>query len=270
MLFLTANLGRIAAMSASIRYVLLAVSLAMFLPTAARAAGGIEVVTEEMPPYNMTENGKVTGFSTDIVRAVMKEAGIDAPIQVMPWARAYDRALSVPNVLIYSIARTPEREALFEWVGPIAPTNWYIYSLAERPVTLHSLEDARGQKIATVNMDVGQQFLLSRGFKMGTELQSTSRYENNYRMLKIEHVGLWISNELNAIYLMRQNGDDPEKALVRSLPLPELSSPEGLSLAFSKGTSPAIVERFRQALQTVRRNGTYDSVMSTWFSKGTD
>lgn len=270
MLFLTANLGRIAAMSASIRYVLLAVSLAMFLPTAARAAGGIEVVTEEMPPYNMTENGKVTGFSTDIVRAVMKEAGIDAPIQVMPWARAYDRALSVPNVLIYSIARTPEREALFEWVGPIAPTNWYIYSLAERPVTLHSLEDARGQKIATVNMDVGQQFLLSRGFKMGTELQSTSRYENNYRMLKIEHVGLWISNELNAIYLMRQNGDDPDKALVRSLPLPELSSPEGLSLAFSKGTSPAIVERFRQALQTVRRNGTYDSVMSTWFSKGTD
>lgn len=253
-------------MSSSLKYALLATVLTLLIPPAARAAGEIEVVTEEMPPYNMTENGRVTGFSTDIVQAVMKEAGIDAPIQVMPWARAYDRALSVPNVLIYSIARTPEREGLFQWVGPIAPTNWYIYSLAERPVTLHSLEDARGQKIATVNMDVGQQFLLSRGFKMGTELQSTSRYENNYRMLKIEHVGLWISNELNAIYLMRQNGDDPEKALVRSLPLPELSSPEGLSLAFSKGTSPAIVERFREALETVRKNGTYDALMHKWLS----
>ncbi|MBA1244403.1 substrate-binding periplasmic protein [Pseudomonas japonica] len=253
-------------MSSSLKSVLLATVLTLCLPAAARAAGEIEVVTEEMPPYNMTENGKVTGFSTDIVQAVMKEAGIDAPIQVMPWARAYDRALSVPNVLIYSIARTPEREALFQWVGPIAPTNWYLYSLAERPVTLHSLDDARGQKIATVNMDVGQQFLLSRGFKMGTELQSTSRYENNYRMLKIEHVGLWISNELNAIYLMRQNGDDPERALVRSLPLPELSSPEGLSLAFSKGTSPAIVERFKKALNTVRQNGTYEALMHKWLS----
>lgn len=255
-------------MSSSLKSVLLATVLTLFFPAAARAAGEIEVVTEEMPPYNMTENGKVTGFSTDIVQAVMKEAGIDAPIQVMPWARAYDRALSVPNVLIYSIARTPEREALFQWVGPIAPTNWYLYSLAERPVTLHSLDDARGQKIATVNMDVGQQFLLSRGFKMGTELQSTSRYENNYRMLRIEHVGLWISNELNAIYLMRKNGDDPEKALVRSLPLPELSSPEGLSLAFSKGTSPAIVERFRKALSTVRQNGTYEALMHKWLSSG--
>lgn len=247
---------------------LLLLTLAGLIPVApAWAAAAIEVVTEELPPYNMTVGGKITGFSTEIVEAVMKETGVEAPIQVMPWARAYDRALSVPNVLIYSIARTPEREPLFQWIGPIGPTNWYLYSLSERPVKLNSLEDARGRQIATVNMDVGQQYLLGKGFKMNSELQSTNRYENNFHMLKVEHVELWISNELNAIYLTRRNGEDPAKVLVRSLPLPELSSPDGLSMAFSRGTSPELLERFRRGLQTIKSNGTYDAIMQRWLGK---
>jgi polar amino acid transport system substrate-binding protein len=256
------------AMNGSLKTLLLAALAAACVASAARADEGIEAVTEEMAPYNMTENGQVTGFSTEIVRAVMKEAGIEAPIQVMPWARAYDQAISVPNVLIYSIARTPDREHLFEWIGPVAPTSWYLYSLAERPVHLDNLEQAHGHQIATVNMDVGQQFLLNQGFKLGVELQSSNKYEHNYRMLKVEHVELWISNELNAIYLTRKNGDDPDKALVRSLALPALSSPTGLSMAFSKGTSPDIVARFRQALITVRSNGTYDAALRKWFASG--
>lgn len=73
----------------------------------ARAA--ITVVTEELPPYNMTLDGKLTGIGTELVEAVMAEAGEAARIQSMPWARAYDTALNSPNVLIYSIARTPQR-----------------------------------------------------------------------------------------------------------------------------------------------------------------
>jgi polar amino acid transport system substrate-binding protein len=247
------------------RYVLLCL-LPLGVAGLARADGEIEAVTEELAPYNMTEHGKVTGVSTEIVRAVMKEAGLEAPIQVLPWARAYDRALSLPNVLIYSIVRTPERENLFEWVGTIAPMKWYLFSLAERPLHLNSLEDARGHQIATVNMDVGQRFLISHGFKPGVELQSTNRYETNYQMLKVDHVELWISNELNAQYLTRRNGDDPDKELVRSLELPELDHEGGINMAFSKGTSASIVDRFRRGLATIKANGTYDAIIHRWIA----
>ncbi|MFF7708897.1 transporter substrate-binding domain-containing protein [Pseudomonas sp. NPDC007930] len=232
----------------------------------AQAAADIEVVTEELPPYNMTENGQVTGLSTEIVQAVMKQAGVSAPIQVMPWARAYDRASEIPNVLIYSIARTPQREPLFQWVGAIAPTRWFLYSLADKPIHLNSLADAHGHQIATVNKDAGQEYLLSQGFVMGRELQSTTKYENNYHMLKVDHVELWISNELNAYYLTRRNGADPDQELVRSLELKDLGGAEGLNMAFSKGTPPERVEQFRQALATVRKNGTYDAILKRWLS----
>jgi polar amino acid transport system substrate-binding protein len=202
-------------------------------------------------------------MSTEVVQAVLKELQLDVSIQVMPWARAYDLALRESNVLIYSIARTPERESLFQWVGTIAPTRWYLYSLADRPIVLKSLSDARGHQIATVNRDVGEQYLLSQGFQMGDELQSSNKYEQNFRKLKVDHVELWISNELNALYLTRRYGEDPERLLIRSLELPELSR-SGLSMAFSKETSTEIVERFRSGLEAIRRNGVYDAILRKW------
>ncbi|MEN2398066.1 substrate-binding periplasmic protein [Pseudomonas halotolerans] len=228
------------------------------------AETALRIVTEELPPYNMTQNGRVTGMSTEVVQAVLKEVGVEASIQPMPWARAYELALNESNVLIYSIVRTPARESLFQWVGAIAPTQWYMYSLAERPVKLNSLDDAHGHQIATVNQDVGEQYLVSKGFRIGEDLQSSNKYEHNYRKLKVDHVELWISNELNAVYLTRQNGEDPDKVLIRSLPLPELSSQDGLSMAFSRKTPAATVDKFRSGLETIRRNGVYDAIMRKW------
>ncbi|WP_434603632.1 substrate-binding periplasmic protein [Pseudomonas sp. R1-7] len=224
----------------------------------------LRIVTEELPPYNMTQGGRVTGMSTEVVEAVLKEIGVEASIQPMPWARAYELALNESNVLIYSIVRTPARESLFQWIGAIAPTQWYIYSLAERPVKLNSLADAHGHQIATVNQDVGEQFLVSKGFRIGEELQSSTKYEHNYRKLKVDHVELWISNELNALYLTRQNGEDPEKVLIQSLALPELSSADGLNMAFSRKTPPQTVEKFRAGLEAIRRNGVYDAIARKW------
>jgi len=224
----------------------------------------LRIVTEELPPYNMTQGGRVTGMSTEVVEAVLKEIGVEASIQPMPWARAYELALNESNVLIYSIVRTPARESLFQWIGAIAPTQWYIYSLAERPVKLNSLADAHGHQIATVNQDVGEQYLVSKGFRIGEELQSSTKYEHNYRKLKVDHVELWISNELNALYLTRQNGEDPEKVLIQSLALPELSSADGLNMAFSRKTPPQTVEKFRAGLEAIRRNGVYDAIARKW------
>ncbi|WPP01900.1 transporter substrate-binding domain-containing protein [Pseudomonas sp. HR96] len=222
----------------------------------------LRVVTEEFSPYNMTENGKITGLSTEVVQAVLAEVGETAPIQVMPWARAYDMALHEENVLIYSITRSPEREPLFNWVGLIVSTHTCLYSSAARPVHLNSLEDARRYQIGTVKDDVGEEYLTARHFTVGENLQSSSKYELNYDKLKGGRVDLWISDDRNAAYLARQAGDQPERVLVQSLPLADLG--EDLSLAFSLKTPQATVERYRAALEAIHRNGKYDAIMRKW------
>lgn len=230
----------------------------------AHAEPALRIVTEELPPYNMTQGGHVTGLSTEVVQAVLKEAGLQAPIQSMPWARAYDIALNDENVLIYSITRTPQREKLFKWVGTIAPTQWYLFSHSARPLPVKTLEDVRRHQVATVKEDVGEQYLVAKGFVIGKNLQSSNKYEHNYEKLKLGRVDFWIANELNATYLSRQAGDDPARVLVRALPLPDLVQDEGLNMAFSLKTPDALVERLRKSLETIRRNSTYDAIRRKW------
>ncbi len=228
------------------------------------AATGVTVVTEELPPYNMTVDGKLTGMGTEVVQAVLDEVGEAAHIQSMPWARAYDIALNSENVLIYSIARTPQREALFKWVGVIAPTRWYLFSLPGTQFNLKSLDDARQYQIATVKEDVGEQYLIDKGFAIGRNLQSSNKYEHNYEKLKAGRVDLWISNELNAHYLVRHASGNPDETAVPQLSLDDLGGANGLCMAFSRSTPDEVVERFRQALARVRADGRYDAIATRW------
>jgi polar amino acid transport system substrate-binding protein len=234
------------------------------LNVCAAQAEPIRVVTEELAPYNMTRDGQLTGMSTEVVQAVLKEVNAQATFQSMPWARAYDLALHDPNVLIYSITRTPEREHLFKWVGTIATTRWYIYSSVNHPIRLMDLDDARDWQTATVNEDVGEQYLVGKRFVIGQQLQPSNRYELNYQKLRTGHVDLWISDELNAAWLARQAGDDPERTLVQSLRIPELEESGGFNMAFSAATPDATVALFQKGLKTIRENGTFDAIARKW------
>jgi polar amino acid transport system substrate-binding protein len=231
-----------------------------------RAVAGdtLQIVTEELPPYNMTQDGRLTGMSTEVVQAVLEEIGLQASIQSMPWARAYDIALNAENVLIYSITRTAQRENLFKWVGVVAPMHWYLYARPESQISLNNLDQARQYQIATVKDDAGEQYLKAKGFTVGKNLQSNNKYQYNYEKLKLGRVDLWISIELNALYLIRQAGEDPATMVVPVLSLPDLGAGGGLKMAFSLQTPDAVVERFRQGLQAIRSNGTYDAIARKW------
>lgn len=223
----------------------------------------LRILTEEFPPYNYTERGRITGLGTEVVEAVLQEIGLQGDIQSMPWARAYQTARDTPGVLVYSIGHTPEREPLFKWVGVIAPTHYYLFSQPGKPLRIESLEAAKAYQIGTVNEDVGEQFLVAQGFAKGVNLQSSVKYEHNYEKLQRGRVDLWIMSELTAHHLARQAGDDPGRTLAKALHIPDLSR-EGYYMAFGRQTPDALVLRFRKGLEAIKRNGSYDRLQRKW------
>lgn len=87
----------------------------------------LKIVTEYLKPYQIkNEDGSLGGYGTDIVQALLTLTNKKADIAVLPWARAYRMALNEPNVLIFSIARTPHRENLFQWIGTIKSHQIYM------------------------------------------------------------------------------------------------------------------------------------------------
>ncbi len=54
------------------------------LCTRAALAAGLTFLTEESPPFNYTEGGKLTGAGTEIVQQIASRAGIPVKVRLRP------------------------------------------------------------------------------------------------------------------------------------------------------------------------------------------
>ncbi len=210
----------------------------------------LHLVTEASP-YVYAQGGKVAGPATEILERVMAASGISAyDIKLYPWARAYDLALKQPNVLIYLIARTPEREGRFKWVGEMLRLDFDFYRLKTRKdVQVQRLSDARDYKIGVTRDDFRQQFLSRQGFgKLLLESQSV----DNFRQLLSQRVDLVVMTETDVLSYCKQLNVDCGQ-VERIYRLDELSN--ALYAAFSLNTPDETVERVRRGFEKVKASG---------------
>lgn len=223
----------------------------------------ISVVTEEWGPYNFTENNRITGYSTEVVEAVLQKANLTYIIKMYPWARAYKMALEEPNTLIYTMGRNDEREYLFKWVGPIAPRQLSLFKLKTRSdVIIRTLEDAKKYKIGVVLKDSSTQFLESKGFKCPKNLEVVTNYELNQRKLLAERVDLITGNEIALAFQLKQKNISfgNKKLSFEKLEKILLLIDENYWMGFSLKTSDKVVEQTQTALDTLRKESKLEEI----------
>lgn len=231
-------------------------SLALALLAAATHAQPIKVVTEDSS-YTYLQDGKVGGPATEIVEMSLKRAGLtDYRVSLYPWARAYDMALQEPSTLIYLIARTPAREAQFQWAGEFMRIQYHLYKLRDRnDVVVNDLSDAKRYAVAVMRDDVRQQYLQSRGFD---KLVVSARNSDSLRMLLDRKVALLPLPENDVARFCKEAHVDPA-ALQKVLTLDEMTT--GIYMAYSRGTPEEIVKRTRAAFDKLKADGTVARLM---------
>ena len=221
-------------------------------------ASDILIVTESLPPYSYQDGDAVKGMSTEVVQAVLHEVGIQADIHVYSWTRAYLLALTKPNVLIYSISRTPEREELFQWIGEVAPQGSYLFKLASRrDIQLNTLDDAKAYRVGTWRDDVSEHYLIGKGFVRGKHLDNSGTPKQNILKLIKQRLDLTSDAELSFYHQARELGHDPA-LFVKAFRLEDLSQP--LYMAFNRETPMVLVNAFRKALASIKRQGLYEAI----------
>lgn len=153
----------------------------------------IKVVTEDTFPLQYLENGKVTGPATNLVEQVLLAAGVTYNIEVLPLARAYQLALTEPNILIYSLAKTTARLNAFKWVGKITALDYYLYGAVDSEINLQtSLEDLKQYEIGTVRDSAVYQYLQVNGFnKLTTVVQG----RQNFLLFEQNRIDLFPANK---------------------------------------------------------------------------
>lgn len=221
--------------------------------------GAITALTESYRPYQYSEDGELHGPVADLVREVGRVSGCEIRFQVLPWARAYQRALNEPDRLIFSIVRTEERESRFHWLGVVAPYHVYFWRNRERAdIELKAVTDARRYLLGAVRDDVNTEYLIGKGFVLGEDMITVHRNTLNIKKLINGRIELFIEDELNTIADMKSLGytmDQIEPALF----VEDLSS--DLYLAFSRHSNPELIAVMRKAMADIRADGRYDRLV---------
>ena len=229
-------------------------SIPKIQPVAAKsqmAAIKIKIFTEDSPPANYLENGRLKGLSVDIVREILRRLNMPDNIQAVPWARGYTLTLTQPNVALFSTTRLPQREKLFKWVGPLYSQTWGLYAREDSTININSLEEAKTvSRIGTYYKDAKEQYLLANGFR---NLVSTNKNLSNIRHIMDGSIDLWVSSDFNMPYLAKQAGIDPDR-LKLVLPFKKVQN----YIAFSIQSPDSLVNLWQQTLDELRQDGTYD------------
>jgi polar amino acid transport system substrate-binding protein len=102
-----------------------ALSILALAPAPATAADtGFTLLAESNPPLSYTQGGKATGENVKVLTTLFKRAGIPVRFQIESWDKAFDSAKKEERHGVFTAIRTPDRESMFQWVGPISTTRW--------------------------------------------------------------------------------------------------------------------------------------------------
>jgi len=232
--------------------IILTTCLLLVATSLAVAAEKIIVVTEEFAPYNYTENGKLTGYSANIVEALLRRTDISYTIDTYPWARAYKMALQLPNVLIFTMARTPARESEFHWIGELADRKLYFYKLKSRSdIVVTKLDDIKKYRVGVDLGDAAEELLLQDGFVVGENIDESPMEQSSLNKLQRDRVDFIVGNGLAIDYMVRKS-NMPTLQLERSLMLVNQGK---YFIAMSKQTSPELVKELQKAYADMIKEG---------------
>ncbi len=248
------------------------VSTLMFLNSCTSAdeafsASDLTYITEQFPPYNYLENGKLQGISVDLLEKAWEKIGVDlnrSVIQILPWKEGYQKTLDKTSTVLFSTARLPQREQLFKWAGPIGPIRNVLLAKWDKNIRITAPEDLKKYRIGAINDDSAVQMLQDNGVKKeDLVLETTSR--PIIKMLQNGSIDAWAYGDVAGIWLIRESGANASDFKVAY----EFGQTD-YYYAFNKETPDILVRSFQEAIDYVKVNkdnngvSDYEKILATY------
>jgi len=216
--------------------------LALWAPRPLCAEAVLVGFCEEWPPYSFTADGRASGFAVELLQDICRRAGLALKVEVRPWKRAMREAEWNPRSLLFPTARTPAREPSFQWVGPLAPRQLWLFGRKDAP-RLAALEG----RIGVVRGDAGAAELVAAGVPkhLMDESPDIPQVVRRYLAGQLDY---FYDTELSAAWQLRKHPN----AARRLLPF---GSGGDYFYALQRLADPALAARLQRALDALRQEG---------------
>ncbi len=217
-------------------------------------AGQFHIMTEDLPPQNYIEDGKVKGFSVEVVQTILERLGYkDEKIEVLPWARAMSALENEPNAILFSMAYTPERAKKFKLVYPMAVANSYFFTHKDNTnVVIKNVDDAKKYQQGVVKDFSQHKNLLKLGF---TDFDYSPDVKTMVQKAILKRVDV-IS--LIPFQLYSEQFSDLDVKSLRKIDVSYAQSQH--SIGFNKAFSDKEIQRWQTELDKMKKSGEFDKI----------
>ncbi|MFH0735380.1 MAG: transporter substrate-binding domain-containing protein [bacterium] len=220
----------------------------------------IQIYTEQYPPLTYRNSfGEITGFGTDLANEIMKRTQTYAPITLSLWSNGYSMIQYNPNFCLFTMERTPARETLFQWVGPLGTNSTYFFTKAGSGITISSIDNAKNlSKVGTVTSWFSDEYLRELGFN---NLVSNSDPAVMTKKLMLGEIDAFVCSAVTFPDILKGLGYQYNQVV----PSLELMSSD-YYIAFSKNTPVGLVSMWQNALDAIKHDGSYNAIYNKWFN----
>jgi len=232
----------------------------LFLNVNSLSAREITVVTECNQPCKLRQSDALPeSLPTEIILALFNRTKDTPRVHIMPWARAYDNALTEKNVFIYSISRTVKREPLFHWIGDILVERYFIWGL----------KDHNSHQQALSNNFKDTSFATYRGsneYAYVSQLPDINLYPVVYpnqrmQMVLRNRIDYFVESEQTLKETCIRFAIDCNK-FEKITEVQQLNTP--LSIAINKNSDPALIKQYQEAFSTLKSSGVLSKLINEW------
>ena len=218
------------------------------------------VITNLEPLFSVRDDrGNLTGYAVELVRSILLEAGLQNEILSAPWQRILVESEMKPEVLVFSLARTAEREDKFHWITPITQNAYSLFTHNTNEAVATSIEELPSDaRVAVLKGDFRENIIKSKGLRAisGEDWKATVKLfvEGHADYLFFSDGGM----EIMCDFFEEQCGT-VQKAFTYRLAT--------TYLAISKqGTSQALVDKLSQASTVFKQTARFQKLVADWLS----
>ncbi|HZF82213.1 MAG TPA: transporter substrate-binding domain-containing protein [Burkholderiaceae bacterium] len=234
---------------------LIALGLLAAIGAAAHAQDTLKVATDAtFPPMEFIENGKRTGFDTELVEAIGKQMGrkvewVDIDFKGLIPALISKRV----DMAVSAIYITDERKKVVDFTVPYYAGGLVVMTKADN-TTIKAPADLAGKKV-TVQVGTKSVSFLKEKYPQAQLVE----VEKNQEMFNLVDIG-----RSDAAV----TGKPAAYQYVRTRPglkvLPEQLTTEEYGMAIRKDT-PELTKAVNDAIAKLKADGTYNAIVAKWF-----
>ena len=206
------------------------------------------------PPFEyISDNGKPTGFSVDIIKAILDNIGYKYNLQLDFWPNVIANLEAKKIDLVTGIIINPERTEKYFFSQPITKIEYGIVARKDDLNSMNSAADLKDKAIMINESDLKDKFIDSN---ISPHIFIYDQAEIGLRELSHgRHDAMVGSVELGRHYI--------ESLGLGNLGVKELNLPQK-EMAIAS-TDSALIAKIDIGLQNIKSNGSYNIIYNKWF-----